>query len=285
MPRPHSWHITVFSFLLAMSQPVCAAPRHVVSTFLCTDEYVFRLLPRDRIGALSFLAADRHPVVSTIADKVAGIPLVHDSAEEVLSFRPDAVVMYAGTQERLHVQLRAAGIPIIDAGWSNSLADIRRDALALGRALGVEDRAKALVAEMDHTLAAPKPPGAAVRTLIYEPNGYVGTGRVTDEILTRAGLINVATQIGMTRSGMIPVEAVIADPPQLLLLSNADPRPSLANLVLHHPAFRTLEGHTAIAPVSLRALACPGPWSVDVLPALLAAGDKARALAQAQRGP
>jgi hypothetical protein len=44
----HSWHITVISFALALSSQA-AAPRHVVSTFLCTDEYVFRLLPRNRL--------------------------------------------------------------------------------------------------------------------------------------------------------------------------------------------------------------------------------------------
>jgi iron complex transport system substrate-binding protein len=285
MRRAHSWHITVFSFLLAAAAPASAAPQHVVSTFLCTDEYVFRLLPRERIAALSFLAADRHPVVSTIADEVAGIPLVHNSAEEVLAYHPDAVVMYAGTEPRLHAQLRAAGVPVIDAGWSSSLAAIRRDTLALGRALGVEARAQALVARMDRALATAKPSGPPVRTLIYEPNGYVSSGPVTDEILRRAGLYDVAAQSGVTRSGMIPVETVVADPPQLLLLSDGDPRPSLANLVLRHPALRSLASHTAIVSVSLRPLACPGPWSADVVPALTEAGEKARALARTHGGP
>ena len=292
MRRMHSWHITMLSFSLAfflaflpaMASPAAAAPRHVVSTFLCTDEYVYRLLPRDHIAALSFLAADRHPVVSTIADKVDGIPLVHDSAEEVLAHNPDAVVMYAGTQPRLHAQLKAAGVPIIDAGWSNSLAEIRRDALALGRALGVEVNARRLLADMDRRLASAKPSGPPVRTLIYEPNGYVSSGPVTDEILRRAGLVDVAGEMGMTRSGMIPVEAVVADPPQLLLLSGADPRPSLANLVQHHPAFATLT-RTEIVPISLIALACPGPWSADVVRPLARAREKARALAQAHGEP
>jgi len=284
MRHVHSWHITILSFFLATASPAMAAPQHVVSTFLCTDEYVYRLLPRDHIAALSFLAADRHPVVSTIADKVNGIPFVHDSAEEVLARNPDAVVMYAGTQARLHAQLKAAGIPIIDAGWSNSLAEIRRDALALGRALGVEVNARRLLADMDRRLASAKPSGPPVRTLIYEPNGYVSSGPVTDEILQRAGLVDIAGEMGMTHSGMIPVEAVVAEPPQLLLLSGADPRPSLANLVQHHPAFATL-ARTAIVPVSLKALACPGPWSADVVPALVRAGEKAHALARAHGRP
>ena len=77
--------------------PAFAAPQRVVSTFLCTDEYVFRLLPRERIAALSYEAVDRRPVVSTIADAAAGMPVIRPSAETVLQLKPDLVVMYAGT--------------------------------------------------------------------------------------------------------------------------------------------------------------------------------------------
>jgi iron complex transport system substrate-binding protein len=285
MRLAHGWHVAAFAFVLAGAPAAQAAPQRVVSTFLCTDEYVFRLLPRERIAALSYLSADRHPVVSTIADDVAGIPLVHDSAEEVLARHPDAVVMFAGTQARLHAQLRAAGVPIIDANWSQSLAAVRLDALALGRALGVEARTKALLDDMDRTLASARSLSPPVRTLIYEPNGYAGSDPLTDEILHKAGLTNVGSEIGATRSGLVPVEAVVANPPELLLLSNADPRPSLANLVLHHPALRSLAGHTLIAPVSLRPLACPGPWSAAMVPALASLGVKARALAPGAHGP
>jgi len=64
-----------------------AAPLRVVSTFLCTDEYVFRLVPRGHIAALSFEAGDRNPVVSTISDRVGGIALIRPSAETVLNSR------------------------------------------------------------------------------------------------------------------------------------------------------------------------------------------------------
>jgi iron complex transport system substrate-binding protein len=280
-----SRHSALLVAVLMISHAAAAAPQRVVSTFLCTDEYVFRLLPRDRIAALSFLAADRHPVVSTIVDRVGGIPLVHDSAEEILAHNPDAVVMYAGTQPRLHAQLKQAGVRVIDAAWSNSLAGIRRDALALGRALGTEARAQALVDDMDATLAAAKSSGPSVRTLIYEPNGYVTSNAVTDELLRNSGLVDVAGETGMTRSDMIPVESVIARPPGLLLLTDADARPSLANLVQHHPAFESLASRTLIANISLKPLACPGPWSVQVAPELTRMGEKARTLARARGEP
>ena len=54
--------------LLFFANSAAAAPQRIVSTNVCADEYVFRLVPRGRIAALSFEAGDRKPVVSTIAD-------------------------------------------------------------------------------------------------------------------------------------------------------------------------------------------------------------------------
>ena len=275
-----AWLVAIFA------SPSFATPRHVVSAFLCTDEYVFRLLPRDRIAALSFLAADRHPVVSTIADEVQGIALVHESAEEILSHHPDAVMLYAGTEPRLHAQLREAGIPIIDVPWANSLADIRAITTTLGRTLGEDARAQALVREMDRELSAAHGPRPMVRTVIYEPNGYVTSDAVTDAILKSAGLADVANEIGPTRSGTIPVEAMVASPPELLLLNASDERhPSLANLVLHHPALANLAPRIMVSRVLLTPLLCPGPWSVGIAPHLAELGWKARALARPQTRP
>lgn len=273
----------VAAAILALAIPAQSAPRHVVSVSLCTDEYVFRLLPHDRIAALSFLSADRHPVVSTIADSVGGIPLVHASTEEVLSRHPDLVVMYAGTEARLHAQLRDAGIPVLDVPWASSLSDIRGVTRMLGQALGVVPRADAMLARMDQLLAMAQRPASPVATLVYEPNGYATSDGVTNEILNKAGLADVAPGMGATRAGTIPIEAVVADPPELLLLNGAnEQRPALADLVLRHPALAALSSRILVARVSLVPLLCPGPWSVGIVPALSALGRRADALARAR---
>jgi iron complex transport system substrate-binding protein len=269
-------------------QPAIAAPQHIVSTFLCTDEYVFRLVPRERIAALSFLAADTHPVVSTIRDRVNGIRLTHGSAEDVMSLNPDLVVMYRGTNPRLKAQLMEAHIPFVEAAWANSLADVRAVTRDLGAALGVPQRATAMIAQMDEKLAAAssvalRPP---VRTLIYEPNGYANSGGVSDDILRAAGLVDMAARMGQTRLGTIPVEAVVASPPELLVLNaQHEGAPSRGDLILRHPALRALPASTLVANVVLTPLLCPGPWSVDVAAPLVRLGRAARKLASASRGP
>lgn len=280
--RHASYVVFVFALLSAVPGFGAGVPQRVVSTFLCTDEYVFRLVPRDHIAALSFLSADDRPVVSTIHNLVKGIPLIHGSAEEVLQLHPDMVVMYAGTNPRLKAHLIEAHIAFVEVPWANSLADIRANTIKLGEELGAPDRARAMVARMDRELAtaAKAAPHPSVPTLIYEPNGYATSNGVTDDILHVAGLRDVAPRMFQTRQGTVPVEALVADPPQLLILNgDREAAPSRGDLILQHPALRALSRSTLVANASLTPLLCPGPWSVQVAVPLSALGRKAQLLA------
>ena len=272
------------SFLGAMAPALfaanaVAAPQRIISTHLCTDEYVFRLVPRNRIEALSYLAGDTHPVVSTIADKVNGIRLIRPSAEEVLTLAPDLVVLYEGTNPRLKTQLAEMRIPFIEIPWADSLAQIREVTTRLGKEFGEPERAKAMLSEMDKQLSLARSTalGLLVPTLIYEPSGYATAGGVTDEILSAAGLSNAAASMGTTRSGTIPIETVVAAAPQLLILNGgARHAMSQADFVLQHPALRLLDAKTLTLSATLTPLLCPGPWSASVAPALAEMGARVR---------
>jgi iron complex transport system substrate-binding protein len=278
----NGWMITILCALNALAQPAFAAPQHVVSTFLCTDEYVFRLVPRERIAALSYEATDRNPVVSTIADRVRGIRTIHPSTETVLSLAPDLVVMYAGTNPRLHLNLKKLGIAVLDVPWANSLADVRTITTMLGEKLGAPGSAKEMLAGMDRKIAAaraaaPHPP---VKAILYEPNGYVGTGGINDEVMALSGIANAAPQTRLTRMGTLPVEAVIAAAPELLILGGEERSGSArAYMILHHPAFKALKDKTYMEHAVLTPLLCPGPWSLDAAETFGNLARKTRALA------
>lgn len=251
---------------LLLAQPCFAGPQRVVSTFLCTDEYVFRLLARDRIAALSFEAGDRFPVVSTIADDVGGIRQIRPSVETVLDLKPDLVVLYEGTKPQLRAALVAIGVPVLDVPWANSLADVTKVTKALGERLGAERKAERLLDEMNLTLARVRAVRAErpVRTLLYEANGYALTAGLTHELMESAGLTDVAAASGLNRMGQVPIEDVVTNAPELLILNaNAIVHDARADLVLRHPALASLRDRTLIVWRPLRALLCPGPWSAD----------------------
>lgn len=268
--------------LAALVCPAHAAPKRVVSVSLCTDEYVFRLVPRDHIAALSILAGDAPPIVSTIAHDVKGIPLIRSNAEEVYAKHPDLVVMDQGTDPRLHAHLMQAHIPILEMPNAVTLADVRRITLMMGEKLDATPRAKALLAHMDEELndahkRALRPP---VTALIYEPNGYVTDTTIADEIMNIAGLKDAATALHPSRLGRLPVEAVVAAAPDVLILNSSnDGAPAQADSILHHPALRALKGKSLIVKASLTPLLCPGPWSADVAGEFADFAHRARALA------
>ncbi len=282
MSRVGVWLAVLIYFSNSIVAPAFAAPQRVVSTFLCTDEYVFRLVPRSHIAALSYESVDRHPVVSTIADAAGGIRVIRPSTETVLALKPDLVVMYAGTKPRLHLNLKKLGVPILDVPWANSLADVRAITHMLGERLGAPGKARALLAGMDRKIAeakanAPQPP---VRTILYEPQGYASVQGVTDEVLRLSGLADVAPAGSLTRTGQLPVESVIAAAPELLILGGEERSGSgRAYAILHHPALRALAGRTYIKFANLTPLLCPGPWSLDSAKTLEKLGRRARALA------
>jgi iron complex transport system substrate-binding protein len=264
MRAAHGW--LAFAAALFLAEPGFAHSHRVVSTFLCTDEYVFRLLPREEIAALSFEAGDRFPVVSTIADQVKAIRQIHPGAETVLDLKPDLVVMYQGTQAQLHAELLSVGVPVLDVPWANSLADVRKVTRLLGDRLGASEKAAHLLEDMDRDLSVARAaaPRAPVPALLYEANGYALSAGLTRELMRDGGLEDASASMGLNRLGQIPVESVVAHAPALLILNARETvRDARADLVLHHPAFASLAPRTLIVWQPLRALLCPGPWSVD----------------------
>jgi iron complex transport system substrate-binding protein len=260
----HNRFASIFCVLFILAQPVFAAPQRVVSTNLCTDEYVFRLAPRNHIAALSFEATDRHPVVSTIADAARGMATIHPSSETVLALKPDLVVMYQGTMTLLRNDLKRLGVTVLDVPWAGSLADVRTITLMLGRKLGAQDKAAAMLAEMDRKIAGAKaralhPP---VRAILYAPNGYAESDAVSEEIMALSGVVDAAPADQLTRRGTLPIEALIAAAPELLILGS-DSGGSRAEAILQHPALKALDGRTYMTHASLLPLSCPGPWSLD----------------------
>lgn len=272
--------------LAALAAPAHAAPRRVVSVSLCTDEYVFRLVPRERIAALSILAGDKPPIVSTIAHAVKGIPLIRSNAEEVYAKHPDLVVMDEGTDPRLQAHLMEAHIPILEMPNAVTLADVRRITKMMGEKLNAKGRAAALLVRMDEELhdARKRAPHPTVSALIYEPNGYVTDTIIADEIMNIAGLKDASRLMHPSRLGRLPVEAVVAAAPDILILNNSnDGAPAQAGAILHHPALESLKGKSLIVQASLTPLLCPGPWSADVAGEFAAFAQRSRALAKQSR--
>ena len=244
-----------------------ARPSRIMSLNLCTDELLFRLADRADIAAVTWLARD--PASSNVAELAAGLPVDHGLAEEVIALEPDLVLASAQSPRGLAALVRRAGFPLLEFDAPKSIADVRDQIGRLATALGRTERGEALVADMDRRLASlPRPAaGGALRALALDPNGFTsGAGSLMDDIVTAAGLTNVASTLGIGSYAQVPLETLVATGPDLLILdARRDGPPSWATGLLRHPVLAATSERTRTVVLPSRLWTCGGPGVVEVV--------------------
>lgn len=262
---------------LAMTAGAAPAPRRIVSLNSCLDAMLVHLADRDQIAALSHYAREAHG--STIAAQARTLPYTWESAEEVIALRPDLVLASQHSALATRNALKRLDVPVqrfkVPRSVDESLAQVRR----LAGLIGHPDRGEALVARIRAAIAASTPtPGARrLKALIYQPNGFAaGPGTLVDEVMQHAGFDNVARRFGLKTWGNVPLERLLADPPQVLLVGEPAPGArSWADRVMTHPALKTISGRMRQVRVPEKLLYCGGPVLIETAAAMA----KARAQA------
>ncbi len=240
------------SFLPLALLLCAAAPNHVVSLNLCTDQLLVLLAP-ERILALEPLARD--PALSFVARKAVTFPRVQADAEAVLRLHPDLVLAGAYGAQTTVALLRQRGVRVVQMESPETFDAVERQLLAAGSLLGEQARSEALVATMRKRLAAI--PRTAHRTaMLWEARGWTaGPGSLGDAVLRAAGLRNVGT------GGQVGVEALLTHPPDLLVTQTVPDAPSLATDLVETPALASIPR----ARIRPELLICGGPYSVGAV--------------------
>ena len=224
------------------------AAERIISLNLCTDQYLALLAPT-RAVALSPLARD--PALSVVAQAARDIAWVRPDAEAVLALRPDLVLAGPfGAQTTLAAVARR-GVPILRTGLPQDFPAIRAETRRFAAALDAGADGERLLADMDALLAAiPAHPARAVLPLA--PRGYLaGPGSLEDSVIRAAGHHNA------TRHSRVGLEAILADPPDLILLGDAPGFPSLATDMVRHPVLAGIP-RRSLHPADM---ICAGPWT------------------------
>lgn len=271
--------------LVLLAAPASAAPQRVVSTDICADQLVLMLADRGQIASLSSLSRD-DPALSNFAEAAQGLPVNRRGLEEILPLKPDLVIADAFAGARLKQRLESFGVRVETLTPPDSFAGIAAQVRQVGSWLGQSARAEDAVAAMEAALVRPAAPLRPVRTLVYRPGGTTTSGEtLTLAVLEAAGLANAAAALGAGRGGAVPLEALIAQPPELLVLDDyRDGGPSQAQRVLRHPALARLEG-LRIVRFPSRLWLCPGPWTAQAVTFLRDAAAPVRRLDSANGLP
>jgi iron complex transport system substrate-binding protein len=245
----------------------------VASINLCADQLVLTLADPAQIRTVSWLAADPHE--SMLEEQARRYPLNYGSAEEILEFAPDVVVAGIFTSPFTRALLRDLGYAVVDLAPENSIADIERNIAIVGAALERQERAALVTAEMRAqvaTLAALRLP-EPVTAVVVRPGGFtVGAQTLADELMTLAGLRNIVAEDGLDRWGSLSMETMLRSAPALLVHTGyRREQPSLANLVLEHPALTNLSAATVAVTVPAKYWSCGLPESLHSVELLQAA--------------
>ncbi len=232
------------------------------------DQLLVQLVSRDRIAAVSALAAD--PDISPQWEKARGLPVTKGSAEELVKLKPDLVLAGAYTTRVTVAALKQLGVLVLELGVANNFDELRAQIRLVALNLGEEARGEEIVHAMDARLArlATGMPSASDRptALFYFQDGFVPGGHTfANAILEAAGFRNLGGAFSLGIGASASTETVVMARPQFLILARyLESNPTLTQVSQTQPLFTKLSKETEVLSVSFRHLACPDASNLDL---------------------
>jgi len=206
-----------------------APVRRVVSQEWSLDEYLYTLLPPERVVGVSLAAYE--PAFSNIADVAARLrPPVAADVESVIGMHPDLVIVANSARADFTELLRSTRVPVYRAAATpTTLAEIEREIGILGYLTGSDVRAEKVRDELRRaaTSAAIPPqarPTAAPRVLGLNGRNAYGLATVFDDVLRVIGAVNVAAVSGVQGAAPLTPEEILRSNPEWIVTAVTDGR-------------------------------------------------------------
>jgi iron complex transport system substrate-binding protein len=227
---------------------VAAPPRRIVSQSMSTDEFLYSILPPDRVVGVSE-AAYRQGISNVYDLARAHAPIVASDVERMLRTDPDLVFAPAEARSEVPGLLRAAGVPVYRMPTMfPTLASIEGHIRLVGYLSGEDARAEAEArrfrAAIDRA-ASRKPAGSpAPRVMGFGGFYSYGSDTLFHDILRVIGAENVAATHGFVGYDRVTDEHIVRwDPEWIVAGADRGLVPQVRQRLLAHPAI----GATAAA--------------------------------------
>ncbi|MFM6933555.1 MAG: ABC transporter substrate-binding protein [Novosphingobium sp.] len=237
--------------------PATSLPR-IVSLNPCTDAILAEVADPAQILAIS---AWSHDPASSSMDlaQARRFRATNGTVEEVLALRPDLIVGGTFTPPATRSAYAGLGLRLEEVGIASTVEQSIDQVRYVAALAGHPERGEAVVARITDALARAAPPQGArpIQTVLWEPGGIVpGDDTLVADVMRRAGLANFTAGKGMKQADYLPLERMLADPPELVLTAG-NPRAE-ENRLLGHPALARLK-QTRREAVEPALLYCGGP--------------------------
>ncbi len=262
-----SVYLAVANSLVPPAAHAADPPRRVVSFNVCADQLVVALAEPGQIAALSPHATNA--VLSTVADKARAYPRTGWTAESVVPFAPDLVLLgYSWDRSPTLQMMRALGFHLATIGLADDIDGALAQVHEVAALLGHPERAAALLDEIAAArgrLADARRSMSSTALLIAQGGYTVGPTSLAAALMAEAGLKPPAGAPS-GYGGFVPLEQLITLRPDYLVMANAIETPdSQGALYLTHPALRVLYPPERRIILPTRYTLCGGPSLVTAL--------------------
>jgi iron complex transport system substrate-binding protein len=269
---------------LGSSAAFAAARPRIVSINPCVDAVLVRVADPDQILAISHYSQD--PAATSIPLDVARrYRVTSGTAEEVVALAPDLVMSGPHVAPSTIFALERMKIRIAKFTVAESVEESEKQIRLIAGAVGAPERGEELVGAingaLEHARAADQ---RRITAVIWQGGGMVpGRGTLADQLLQITGYRNLSASYGLSKWDVLPLEYLIASPPDLVLsvgTGNIE-----RDRMLGHPAIRKLAERVPFRTYPFRLLQCGGPTIIEAVARLaevrkeLSASDHAQIVA------
>lgn len=213
--------------------------QRIASMNLCIDQLLWQLVDHKKIVSLSYLSADSQ--WSPIASEVKYYHHNHAMAEEIVPLNTDLILAGEFDAPDAISLLQKLHQPVQRLKTPQSLSEIQQQWLDLGELTGETKQAEIFSNQLQSEIQALSllaNQGKHLRVFWYSLNGVViGQGTLENELMTLAGLQNIAIEKNIQGFSPLDLEMLLAAKPDALIIEEANKNHySLAQEFLTHPA-------------------------------------------------
>ena len=200
-------------------------PKRILTFAMYTDQIVLGLVTSDHLVGINTLLDD--PVLSNIIPIAKKITkkIGNPSAEEVLSMKPDLVIVSDWTQAEKIQSMRDLGLKVVSVKSPETIQDAKDAVLQVAAAIGEPEKGKQLIGMMDKKLAEIREKTGKIRpeqrkniVLLSLMTAYGGSGCAYDDACREANVINGIAAAGLKNGQQLTKEMLIKINPDIMLL-------------------------------------------------------------------
>ncbi len=200
-------------------------PKRILTFSMYTDQIVLGLVTSDHLVGINSLLDD--PVLSNIIPIAKKITkkVGNPGAEEVLSMKPDLVIVSDWTQAEKIQSMRDLGLKVVSVKSPETIQDAKDAVSQVAAAIGEPEKGRQLIGMMDKKLAEIREKTSKIKpeqrknvVLLSLMTAYGGSGCAYDDACREANVINGIAAAGLKNGQQLTKEMLIKINPDIMLL-------------------------------------------------------------------